>query len=299
MKLFLILLGLGVAAGVNYDGLRVTYGPLKNIKEFFFNIPRTIEDAIDEGWCKTERPPGPLEQLELYCSPGYYVCLLFTPCGMAAGLQLAFPAEDLITAVIDKNKWFTDWYVPTGDGEPAKKYLALSQYWVSEEFLAAGGPTVENGSTLQDDGIWVYNHSGELMLIPKTEAEINCTTKFTKQNCTPRMGTHYHYNMTREMLCENQLPWFALTIQGELIGSGLQFFGDLTKSPPYREWFEKFGGRNVERGAVPFGPPCLYDLADAYPIFSLHIYYIDNPDSIKCRREDSADPSTTAEYGHQ
>lgn len=296
MKLLFTLLLIGVATGVQYDGLRFTFGPLENIKEYFFKIPRTVKEAKAEGWRRTERTSGPLEQLTMFCQPGseYHVCLLFTPCESIGGIQLGFPADQLTVAAIDRKKWFTKWQTPANcDGEPGTEYLTISQYLVSEEFLAAGEcPDDAEGSTLQDNGVWVYDHSGELMRIPLTEAEIRCKTLFTKQNCTPRMGTHYHYNMTREMLCENQLPWFALTIKGELIGSGLQFFGDLSETPKPRNWFEKFRSSAVERSAVPFGPDCLYKFADAYPIFSLHIYYIDDPESIQCTDADSADPST-------
>ncbi|CAH2240460.1 jg26338, partial [Pararge aegeria aegeria] len=60
-------------------------------KEYFHKIPRTLVQAESEGWRRTERPKGPLEELRLYCSPGKYVCPLYDPSGFVAGIQLAIP----------------------------------------------------------------------------------------------------------------------------------------------------------------------------------------------------------------
>lgn len=51
--------------------------------------------------------------------------------------------------------------------------------------------------------------------------------------------------MSRETLCENLLPWFAVTTKGNLVGVGLQFFGKLTKPPKDRNWFETYKGRMI------------------------------------------------------
>lgn len=58
-------------------------------------------------------------------------------------------------------------------------------------------------------------------------------------------GTHYHYNMTREMSCDNILPWFALTNNGYLVGVGFQLIGKVTQPPKGRDWFEVYSGREV------------------------------------------------------
>ncbi|XP_039758027.1 uncharacterized protein LOC120632271 [Pararge aegeria] len=290
MKELLSLLAIAsLASGMQYNGLRVKFGwsdALAN-KEYFHKIPRTLVQAESEGWRRTERPKGPLEELRLYCSPGKYVCPLYDPSGFVAGIQLAFPADELVTPTFKPEKWFKKWTVPASDGEPAKDYMTITQYFVSEESLAAGaGPQMENGATLQDGGVWVNDPDGQLMRIPSTEAELN-TTLFKKQNCVPNMGTHYYYNMSRDTLCENILPWFAITTKGYLVGVGLQFFGKLTESPKEKEWFELFEGRMIAESTIPLAPECLYRSADTYPVFGLHIYYIDDPWNIKCRAGDS------------
>lgn len=53
-------------------------------------------------------------------------------------------------------------------------------------------------------------------------------------------GTHYYYNMTPEMRCADMLPWFALVSGGDLVGSGFQMFGRLTRRNLKEQvWFEQ------------------------------------------------------------
>lgn len=291
--LFIFLATASLTTGIQYNGLRVKFGWTNALadKEYFYKLPRTITQAETEGWRRTERPPGPLQELRLYCSPGRTLCTLYEPSGFVAGIQLAFPVDELVTASFRPEQRFTKWSAPASDSEPAKEFWTITQYLVSEESLKAGaGPQVENGATLQDGGVWVNDLDGQLMRIPSTEAELN-TTLFKKQNCIPNMGTHYHYNMTREMSCDNILPWFALTSNGYLVGVGFQLVGKLTKPPTGRDWFEVYSGREVTEMTIPFAPECLYKMTETSPALSLHIYYIDSPWEIKCRDGDSAKPA--------
>lgn len=53
-------------------------------------------------------------------------------------------------------------------------------------------------------------------------------------------GTHYYYNMTPDLKCDDLLPWFALSSRGDLVGTGFQTFGKLgSKKPGVRDWFER------------------------------------------------------------
>ncbi|CAH0728203.1 unnamed protein product, partial [Brenthis ino] len=295
MKEFIVFLTvISLTCGIQYNGLRVKFGWSDALadKEYFYKIPRTIVAAESEGWRRTERPPGPMEELRLYCSLGRAVCPLYDPSGFVAGLQLAFPVDELISPSFKPEHRFVKWSVPSTDGEPGRDYWSITQYFVSEESLKAGaGPQVENGATLQDGGVWVSDLEGQLVRIPSTEAELN-TTIFKKQNCVPNMGIHYHYNMSRETSCDTLFPWFALTTKGYLVGVSFQMFGKLTKPPKGRDWFEAFdSGRIFAEMTIPFAPECLYKLADSHPVLSLHIYYIDSPWNIKCRDGDSAKPA--------
>ncbi|XP_045502843.1 uncharacterized protein LOC123699848 isoform X1 [Colias croceus] len=296
MKFMLILLAAAtVASGIQYNGLRVKFGwsdALAN-KEYFFNIPRTTMQAESEGWRRIERPPGPLPELRLYCSTDRYVCPLFDAAGFVAGLQIALPVDEFESPAMKPEKRFIKWRAPATETEPARDYWTATQYYVSEESLKAGaGPQVENGATLQDGGVWVSDLEGQLIRIPSTEGELN-TTLFKKQNCIPNMGTHYHWNMTRDTSCDDLLPWFALTTNGDLVGVGFQFFGSLSEQPNKREWFEKYKGRDPAafQMVVPFAPDCYLDNASKYDGIGLHIYFIDDPWNIRCLPGDSIKPA--------
>lgn len=275
-----------LAYGLQYDGLRAKFGwsnALEDV-EYFFKIPRTIKEAEADGWRRTERPPGPLPELRMYCPPGRNVCPLYDTAGFVSGLQVGFPVEEFVSPVVKPEKLFVKWHAPAADGEPAKDFYTSTQFYVSEESLKAGaGPTIENGATLQDGGVWVKGPDGHLMRIPTTEAELN-STKYKKQNCIPNMGTHYYYNMTRQMACEDFFPWFALVTQGDLIGTGFQVIGKLNnKSQKHRNWFEDFS--NPEKSiqtSMPLAPDCMADWMSKYGLISLHIYFTKTPWEIKC-----------------
>ncbi|RVE44600.1 hypothetical protein evm_010738 [Chilo suppressalis] len=294
MEGFAFLLAvISVATGIRYNGLRVKFGWSDALadKDYFYTIPRTISDAESLTWKRTERPPGALPELRMYCPPGRGVCPLYDTAGFVAGLQLALPVDEYESLAIKPEKKFVKWSAPAVEGEPAKEYWTLTQYYVSEESLKAGaGPQAANGETLQDGGVWVTGLDGKLFKIPTSEAEIS-TTPFTKQNCVPNMGTHYYYNMTRDMKCEDLLPWFALTNGGEMIGTGFMMFGKLATQKP-RHWFEIPPTEDqLSEIVIPYAPPCLGEWGSSYGLISLHIYYIDDPWNLRCKTGDSIKPA--------
>ncbi|XP_035449380.2 uncharacterized protein LOC118275500 [Spodoptera frugiperda] len=288
-KVIVLLAFVAVVCGVQYDGLRAKFGWTDALAdmEYFFKIPRTISDVEAEGWLRTERPKGPLPELRMYCPPGRGLCSLYDTAGFVAGIMLAFPADGLETA-LPPEKNLVKWSAPAVEGEPAGEYWTATQFFVSEESLKAGaGPQVENGATLQDGGVWVVGHDSRLMRIPSTEAELNSTT-FKKQNCIPNMGTHYYYNMTRDLKCDDYFPWFAMTTQGDMVGTGFQMVGKMTKPKKARNWFDDLP--NPKQGmsiGLPHAPDCLLESVEKYGVISIHIYFVDEPWKIKCQVGDS------------
>ncbi|KAJ8724093.1 hypothetical protein PYW07_008073 [Mythimna separata] len=292
-KIIVFLFLTGAVNCIQYDGLRVKFGWSDALAdmEYFFTIPRTISDVENEGWQRTERPPGPLPELRMYCPPGRIVCPLYDTAGFVAGLMVALPVDEFNSPPIKPEKKFIKWSAKASEGEPAREYWTATQYFVSAESLKAGaGPQVENGATLQDGGVWVAGHDNRLMRVPSTEAELN-STAFKKQNCVPNMGTHYYYNMTKDLRCEDLLPWFAMTTDGDLVGTGFQIIGRLPKQKR-RNWFEDIP--NPKQGievAIPYAPDCLGDWADKYGIVSMHIYFVNEPWNINCKNGDSIKPA--------
>ncbi|KAI5631139.1 hypothetical protein NE865_16143 [Phthorimaea operculella] len=149
-------------------------------------------------------------------------------------------------------------------------------------------PTIENGKILQDGGVWVHGlNNVDLVKLPLKESQLK-KTAFKKQNCVPSQGTHWQYNMTPKMKCEDFLPFFGLVHEGQLIGSGFIFFGKFTKNQTNRAWFENpIPYRETTIWANPLAPQCYPDWADQYGQIALHIYYIDDPWNIQCKDSDS------------
>lgn len=291
MKCIYILLAfISAVCCIEYNGLRVKFGWSDALAgtQYFFSIPRTIIEAVNAEWERTERPPGPMPELRMYCPGGRGVCALYDTAGFVAGIMIALPIYELDSPVIKPEKIFVKWVPPPMVGSPSIEYWTATQYYVSEESLKAGaGPQVENGYTLQDGGVWVPDLDGRLMRIPSTEAELN-STAFKKQNCFPNMGTHYYYNMTKNLKCDNLLPWFALTTEGELVGTGFQIIGKLVRQKT-QEWIERqFTG--AIGSIIPSAPQCLLDMEKKFDVLSIHIYYVDNPWHIVCRTGDSIQP---------
>ncbi|KAJ2953102.1 hypothetical protein O0L34_g664 [Tuta absoluta] len=288
--LFLVLVTLSVALGANYNGLRVKYGNSQSgaDKEYFYNIPRTAFEAEDAGWTQFIKPyDTKIHGLYMYCLNNFAVCPLYNQKGFVVGIQVSLPYEGFVAAGNTAALKFKIWQAPAAFGQPSQIMWTLPQIFVSEESLTSGaGQAIANGPTLQESGVWVYGPDDNLMKIPLTEEGIQ-EAGFKRQNCVPNQGKHYQYNMTNEMVCENFLPWFALVEDGELVGSGFQFFGKLTTPQVNREWLEDPQPYRISTLlASPFGPPCLYDFAEDYGFISLHIYYIDEPWNIKCKPED-------------
>ncbi|XP_072929570.1 uncharacterized protein [Epargyreus clarus] len=288
-----VLAAASVVYGIQYDGLRVRFGWSNALadKTNFFTIPRTMREAEGRGWRRREMPPGNtgmLRELRLYCPYGRGVCSLYDANGFIAGIQIAIPVPDLTTYGMTPDKLhMVRWSPPPTEEDSYTEYWTATQYFVSEESLKAGaGPQVENGATLQDGGVWVTGPDKKLMRIPTTEAELN-TTAFKKQNCVPNMGTHYFYNMTTAMRCENYYPWFAMTTKGDLVATGFSAFARLNRQYQ-REWFER-APANRERYQIltPRAPDCFFKWAGNYSSISLHIYYVDKPWEIQCRTGDS------------
>ncbi|KAI5631144.1 hypothetical protein NE865_16148 [Phthorimaea operculella] len=285
--LFLVLSALAVAHGFEYDGLRVKFGALGLLADwqYFYDIPRTIKEAEDAGWTEFPKPEGQyLPELKMYCLSNLLVCPFYHEEGFVAGIHLSVPVDEFKSISNWTEAKLTKWQAPEAFDEPAKEYWSLPQFFVTKESLEAGAyPKAENGSTLQDKGVWVYDNNKELLNIPLTEAEINTTTAYTKCNCIEKMGSHYYYTMTPDLKCEDFMPWFAVVTDGKLVGSGFQFYGKLTDHHNRVWWEDPKPYRQIVHDAISTGPQCLYDIADEYGLISLHVYYVDKPWSIKCK----------------
>ncbi|KAJ8723474.1 hypothetical protein PYW08_003386 [Mythimna loreyi] len=181
---------------------------------------------------------------------------------------------------------YTNWTTTLND--TTKKYFTVQQYYVSNETLAkdaADRKATRNSSLLlQERSLWVTGINGELFEISTTASDItDGNSLFTKQQCIPRMGYHYYYNMTTSSECIDELmfPWFPLIDHDQLIGIGFNFFGQYTPNADSTNWFE-YSGETAVRYTVPNGPECLYEIAHRVGQVTMHTYFIESPYSVVC-----------------
>ncbi|CAG4931198.1 unnamed protein product [Parnassius apollo] len=287
-QLILFLPLLCGAYGAWTSGLRVKFDiGLWPGTDFFFELPRTVDDATAENWTLTERPSGPLSSLVMYCPGERIVCTMFDVDGNIAGLQIAIPQDEITGSTMDwPTQGWTEWTTNTSSGVTTT-FWTIQQYFVSEEtFKMSKEERIKaferSPDVLRENAVWVTGFDGELMYISKNATDV-ADSLFTRQACIPWMGRHYYYNMTSETTCTSStlLPWFPIVHSGELIATGLIAHGSLPIKSDERDWFERPAKLAVQ-AIVPDGPECLYDLAEDPGIVTLHIYYVENPWYIGC-----------------
>ncbi|GBP12825.1 hypothetical protein EVAR_6142_1 [Eumeta japonica] len=227
-------------SGVDYDALRVRFGMSQELAdvEHFFSVPRYQSDARAQGWRRTQRPEGPLPELVMFCPSDRAVCALYDSEGFVAGLQFAFLANDLEMDAISPEQHLVRWRPWTWWWQRTLEYWTVTQYFVNEDTLRSDTRRT-TGQTVGPEGVWVAGPDRQLINIPAAEEDI-ASTAFTLQNCVHFMGTHYFYNMTATLDCSTFVPWFALTRNDAIIGSGFITFAKFPEPPAgERDWFER------------------------------------------------------------
>ncbi|XP_041969158.1 uncharacterized protein LOC121726008 [Aricia agestis] len=289
MKQFIVLLSIiAVSAAAWEPGLRIKFNVgLRPGTDFFFDVPKTVDAAISEGWSLTQRiNTAPYPSLVLYCPADRDLCAYFDDLGYIAGLQIALAQDEFTDAIFDwETQGFTEWVPATPTGE-IKKYWTIQQYFVSEAYLLQSAADREamrkEGVLLQEDAVWVTGINRAIDRISTSRTDIE-NSVYTRQACLPWMGRHFYYNMSAETTCtaSTMYPWFPLVHSGQLIATGFVVFGKLPIIEGQRDWFER-PPRLAVQVIVPRGPQCLYDLVDSVGLLTMHIYYVENPWTIGC-----------------
>ncbi|XP_028043637.1 uncharacterized protein LOC114253077 [Bombyx mandarina] len=286
MKALAAVLLLVVAVnGAWKGGLRTTWGVGLGLgTDFFYEIPRSLEEVKSQGWVLTDKADGlPLPSLALYCSEDRILCGFFDETEYVVGLQVSLPVDEVTDIIFDMpTQGFIIWETEV-DGK-LKKFYSIQQYFINEDTLKQSVEDRlskwDSSKTLQEKSIWVTGFNGTLLEISTVADDIANGDDFTKQACVPWMGRHYYYKMSAETECkaDTLLPWFPIVESGELIATGLISFLKLSKT---YKWFEKPSKAAVQF-IVPDGPKCLYDLAEDSALTTMHIYYVNQPWLVSC-----------------
>ncbi|CAK1552358.1 unnamed protein product [Leptosia nina] len=268
-------------------GLRVKFNVgLRPGTDFFFDVPRTVLNAIFNSWSVTQGVANlPNSNLTMYCHPDRVLCGFFDSTDRIAGLQIALDQSLFSNAVYDwKTQGYTEWRPPVSFGQTRRTYWTTQIFFVSpgSPSLTEYDPMNDFESVIREEKILVTGFNGQLVTISENEEDIK-NSIFTVQACIPWMGRHYYYNMTSSTPCTSEgiFPWFPLVDSGKLEGVGFLVAGKLEIPSGRRDWFEHPDEAAV-KAIVPNGPQCLYDLAKNNGVVTMHIYFTDQPWYIGC-----------------
>ncbi|XP_047994805.1 uncharacterized protein LOC125232986 [Leguminivora glycinivorella] len=282
MKQSLVLFALIAvgSASIWEGGFRVRFDVGDDIGgSFFYDIPRTLTDAVSNGWVSQTQPDGlPVKSVSMYCYSDNIVCCFYDANGDVAGMQVALPKDKFTPHYEDMDAvGFTNWAVDSVE------YYTLQQYFTTEEILSSHAKRNENKIT-ENGGVWVVGTNKEVVYISNSTTELAGGGVFTEQACAPWMGRHYYYKMDSSVSCDEPIfPWFTIVESGELIATGLMVFGELNLDleTGARNWFEN-PPESAVRAIITSGPECLYLLATSPGLVTMHVYYIDQPWLISC-----------------
>ncbi|XP_047994746.1 uncharacterized protein LOC125232943 [Leguminivora glycinivorella] len=286
MKTLLVLFALAAvgSASIWKGGYRIRFdiGVIFG-RSFFFDIPRTLSEAVSERWVQRTPPLGlPVTSVTMYCYSDNVVCNFYDSNGDVAGLQIGLN-KNKFTPHFDnmEDAGFTTWTVNGVD------YWTIQQYFTTEEILSSrvASPTrrENENKVTENGGVWVVGPHKEVVHISNSTSTIADEGLFTRQACIPWMGRHYYYRMTEDLSCTDEplFPWFGLVDSGELVATGFVIPGKLNLDRNSRDWFEHPESAAV-KAIVPDGPECLYNLASSPGLVTMHVYYIDQPWLISC-----------------
>jgi len=233
-----------------------------NTSTHFYDLPKTLKAAQNAGWTRISgvNEPHGVTPLGYYGDPEFVI--LFKK-NTAIGIQIAFPVSEVDPK--QPLKW-DDLDVIT------KKNLNGN-----ELYYTATAYFYDNKST-GERKIWLQEKNG-LREVPTNTSELLQNTPFLKKSCIPTMGTHY-YAWTQTSDCATLIPWVILADETDVIGILLQGFGKISNKGT-RTWWETIppGGINV---AIPDPPPCAVNAVGTFDTISLHVWFVDKPQSIIC-----------------
>lgn len=66
---------------------------------FFYDIPRTVTDAVSEGWTLKDQPSDlPVTSVDMYCYSDLIVCTFYDANGDVAGMQVAVSIKNVLNS---------------------------------------------------------------------------------------------------------------------------------------------------------------------------------------------------------
>ncbi|XP_048748192.2 uncharacterized protein LOC125660415 [Ostrea edulis] len=236
----------------------------------FAQLPLKESDAIIDGFTLLTDCSGSMN----FVGKRYWrnndpaVVLIYDTQGLIAGLQTGIP-DNLPNGY------------PTSNLKPRPFVQEGNLLFVTVYFMDPSKICSSTRTEIQviSDGIGtgLYFQNGPSALtdtvsVPSDESTIK-ETLWGQGQCVPQLGNQYHYNVRKDMYCEELAPLLLMYDRGKLVGFAWFFVSDIS-SPVY----EKIPPPMYSRMFQPV-PDCLYTMGQ---VTSLHIFLTNQYNEISC-----------------
>lgn len=254
------------AKNPNWNDLKIKWGPVPLPNEYFISMPRTVSDALSQGWLP-EKNCSQVNGNRYTFKDDRAVILVFNSQGIIAGISTAipkglpfnFPSANVAKLMVDEGSFYT-----------------LTAYFID--------PNTVCSPPIADKQI-----TGDRLVIKGSQLELDIALQqsqissyWTLGNCFYGMGDHYWADMTGPLNentnPDNFVPMFLQYTQGRLVGFGWAFNAYLT-SPTNRYERPVPSILNYFFKKV---PNFVYDPTKSDGLSTLHIYMEDRPMDIYC-----------------
>ncbi|KAF6211358.1 hypothetical protein GE061_011870 [Apolygus lucorum] len=266
------LFGIGEKWALNSMKVKYSANPLTG----YYSLPKTLKEnkkeyvQIDEATANLGVPAT------LWCRPNDpRVCLIFDKKGNNIGTQLSFLDQDT-KHVQGYDYPYQNTYVRTNVFNISANSLRV--FYTNPEKLTEAGRTstkeVIDDVYVKLKGVWE--------VLPREDPKVAQYGNFYRQNCFTQMGQHYFYKMTAKLDdCSTIVPFFGIYHNGGLVGWGLATFGKASSAKKGRDWYETVPLLGVQM-IMPDRPKCVDHLVNQYGLYSMHTYFVKNPELITC-----------------
>jgi len=270
----------GGGGNAEWDGLKVGFGINPFSKTTFDTLPRTVADALNDGWV-LDKAAGNCGADGSYFRGNRYLLngdkaamLLFDKSGYVAGIQAGIP-KTAPPATANYPKPNNAKYHVFNEESDA---WVITTYFVDPATICTAGRTEEEFKKYgTGDALRIQNSTtpDSYITVPRDEAEVTKKTKFILGQCFYGMGNHYWYDIRDTMDCDDTFPVFLLYNKKRLNAFGWAFNPNYDSS--YR-WEHPSQSAFKYFLPLPF-PPCL---GKDEPTSTLHIYLSTNPIANLC-----------------
>jgi len=257
------------------NALKAKYSP--NPFSGYYDLPKSLKDNKNNEYVQIDERTANLGvPATLWCRPNDpRVCNIMDRKGNNVGIQISMLDQDTKDVKGYDYKAQNSYVRTNVFNMPAN---SLRVFYTNPEKLTDAGRVVTDEVI---DDVYV-NLKGKWEVLPREDPKVGQAGNFYRQNCFPQMGQHYFYRMTAKLDdCSDSVSFFGIYHNGGLVGFGHAGYGKASKAKGGRDWYETvplLGAKLI----MPDRPSCVDDLINQNGLYSLHVYFVEQPYLIGC-----------------